>query len=76
MAWEGKRLWLKHSLPRLTHGTLLSPPPNSDISDWATIWDERRIHARGAYLASLSLDVWTYAEDLLASPIPADHNDK
>ncbi|OQD55389.1 hypothetical protein BM536_012375 [Streptomyces phaeoluteigriseus] len=77
MAWEDKRQWLsKHSLLRLTHGTLLSAPPNTDISDWAATWDEHRIHARGSYLGSLSLNIWPHADGLLAAPVSADRGDK
>lgn len=67
MPWQDKRRWLsQHSLLRLTHGTLLNPPPMVDISDWATSWDEERIRARGGYLASLALSIWPSADDLLA----------
>lgn len=77
MAWEDKRQWLgKHSLLRLTHGTLLSAPPNTDISDWATAWDEHRIRTRGTYLASLSLDIWPHADDLRTDPLSSEHNNK
>ncbi|WP_406443074.1 DUF262 domain-containing HNH endonuclease family protein [Streptomyces sp. NBC_00631] len=77
MAWEDKRQWLsQHSLLRLTHGTLLSAPPNADISDWTATWDEHRIRARGCYLGSLSLNIWPQADDLLAAPLSADRDDK
>ncbi|MFB7991960.1 HNH endonuclease family protein [Streptomyces sp. NPDC056002] len=77
MAWDDKRQWLsEHSLLRLTHGTLLNPPPNSDISRWASAWDEHRIHIRGAHLASLALGIWPQADDLLASPVVAEREGK
>ncbi|WP_327421209.1 DUF262 domain-containing HNH endonuclease family protein [Streptomyces sp. NBC_01230] len=69
MAWQDKRQWLsKHSLLRLTHGTLLNPPPNTATDDWASAWDEHHIHARSAYLASLALGIWPSAADLLGIP--------
>ncbi|MFI1526086.1 DUF262 domain-containing protein [Streptomyces griseus] len=75
MAWEGKRQWLgKHSLLRLTHGTLLSAPSNAEITDWAAAWDERRIRTRSAYLASLSLGIWPHADVLRTDPLSFDHN--
>jgi hypothetical protein len=68
MAWQDKRQWLgKHSLLRLTHGTLLNPPPTVDAGDWADGWDENHIRSRGSYLASLSLHIWPSGDDLLAS---------
>lgn len=68
MGWEDKKRWLgKHSLLRLTHGTLLHAPPTATVEDWATSWDEHRIHERGAYLASLALKIWPSADQLLAS---------
>ncbi|KOT38094.1 hypothetical protein ADK41_16975 [Streptomyces caelestis] len=67
MPWQDKRQWLgKHSLLRLTHGTLLNPPPTVDAGDWADGWDEDRIRSRGSYLASLSLHIWPSGDDLLA----------
>ncbi|MET8419461.1 hypothetical protein ACWD7C_19290 [Streptomyces sp. NPDC005134] len=69
MAWQDKRQWLsKHSLLRLTHGTLLNPPPNTATDDWASAWDEHHIHTRSAYLASLALGIWPSAADLLGTP--------
>ncbi|MFD5753327.1 DUF262 domain-containing protein [Streptomyces sp. NPDC127033] len=74
MSWEDKRQWLgKHSLLRLTHGTLLSAPPNTDSGDWATAWDEHRIRTRGVYLASLSLDIWPHADKLRGNPFSSGH---
>ncbi|MFE2566244.1 DUF262 domain-containing protein [Streptomyces mirabilis] len=68
MAWDDKRQWLsEHSLLRLTHGTLLNPPPATEISGWASTWNEHRIHTRGAYLASLALSIWPSADELLAT---------
>jgi hypothetical protein len=76
MAWAEKRQWLgEHSLLRLTHGTLLSAPPNTTISDWATTWDEHRIRARGKYLASLSLAIWPHAEGL-STVLSPEHDDR
>ncbi|WP_411136687.1 DUF262 domain-containing protein [Streptomyces sp. C10] len=67
-AWEDKRKLLgEHSLLRLTHGTLLNPPPSTGIGDWAAVWDERHIHARGTYLASVALTIWQSADDLLSA---------
>ncbi|MFG2989930.1 DUF262 domain-containing protein [Streptomyces sp. NPDC048257] len=73
MAWGSKRQWLgEHSLLRLTHGTLLNPPPGSGIDAWASSWDEDRIRARGAYLASVVLDIWPSAGGLRAAEtVPA-----
>ncbi|MER7724697.1 DUF262 domain-containing protein [Streptomyces sp. NPDC096323] len=76
MAWDDKRQWLsQHSLLRLTHGTLLSAPPNTDVSDWAATWDEHRIRARGTYLASLSSAIWPHADALRAVPLSAGHHE-
>src|SRR5690606_24566911 len=59
MPWQDKRQWLaKHSLLRLTHGTLLNPPSSTDRDDWADRWDEHRIRSRGSHLASLALRIW------------------
>jgi len=70
MAWDGKRQWLsEHSLLRLTHGTLLNPPPTAEINGWASAWNEHRIHARGTHLASLALSIWPLADQLLAAPV-------
>ncbi|MFI2189089.1 DUF262 domain-containing protein [Streptomyces sioyaensis] len=67
-AWEDKRKLLgEYSLLRLTHGTLLNPPPSTGIGDWAAVWDERHIHARGTYLASVALSLWPSADDLLST---------
>ncbi|MCK8432131.1 DUF262 domain-containing protein [Streptomyces sp. D2-8] len=72
MPWREKRQWLsEHSLLRLTHGSLLNPPPAVGISDWASNWDEDRIRARGKYLASLALSMWPSADALLARPLDA-----
>ncbi|MEZ3179699.1 HNH endonuclease family protein [Streptomyces pimonensis] len=68
MAWQDERQWLgKHSLLRLTHGTLLNPPPTVDVGDRADGWDENRIRSLGSYLASLALRIWPSGDDLLAS---------
>ncbi len=68
MPWQDKRQWLgKHSLLRLTHGTLLSPPPTIHLSEWADDWDEHRIRSRGSYLASLAVRIWPSGADLLTS---------
>ncbi|OSP44872.1 MULTISPECIES: hypothetical protein [unclassified Streptomyces] len=65
--WQDERQRLgKHSLLRLTHGTLLNPPPTVDAGDRADGWDENRIRSRGSYLASLSLHIWPSGGDLLA----------
>jgi hypothetical protein len=65
MAWKDKRQWIgEHSLLRLTHGTLLNAPPSASIDEWASEWDEYRIRERGAYLASLALDIWPSGEHL------------
>ncbi|MEV0488676.1 DUF262 domain-containing protein [Streptomyces atratus] len=73
MAWEDKRKWLgEHSLLRLTHGTLLNAPAGAHISafgDWSSSWDEHRIHARGAYLASLAVHIWPSEAELRAMPV-------
>lgn len=75
MPWQDKRQWLsEHSLLRLTHGTLLNPPPTVGISDWASSWDEHRIRARGGYLASLALNIWPSADSLLALPAGSRSN--
>ncbi|MHA5053345.1 HNH endonuclease family protein [Streptomyces sp. SD15] len=77
MAWDDKRQWLgEHSLLRLTHGTLLNPPPTAEISGWASTWDERRIQARGAYLASLAPSIWPSADALLAAPVFSEPGSK
>ncbi|MFE7432685.1 DUF262 domain-containing protein [Streptomyces tendae] len=70
MPWQDKRQWLsEHSLLRLTHGTLLNPPPAADVcGDWAGSWDENRIRSRGTYLATLALHIWPSADSLLALP--------
>ncbi|MEV5755282.1 DUF262 domain-containing protein [Streptomyces tendae] len=69
MPWQDKRQWLsEHSLLRLTHGTLLNPPPAVGVCDWAGGWDENRIRARGTYLATLALHIWPSADSLLALP--------
>lgn len=68
MPWQDKRQWLaKHSLLRLTHGTLLNPPSSTDRDDWADRWDEHRIRSRGSHLASLALRIWPSADDLITS---------
>jgi hypothetical protein len=68
MGWEEKRHWLgRHSLLRLTHGTVLNAPPSSPDPQWAAAWDPHRIQERGRYLASLALDVWPCPQRLLAS---------
>lgn len=70
MAWRDKRQWLgEHSLLRLTHGTLLNPPPTVAVDDWGGGWDEDRIRARGVYLASLALRIWPSGDDLLGMPV-------
>ncbi|MDB1090200.1 DUF262 domain-containing protein [Streptomyces sp. ACA25] len=68
MGWEDKKQWIgEHSLLRLTHGTLLRRPPTATIENWEDSWDEHRIRARGAYLASVALSIWPSGEELLAS---------
>ncbi|MFF7157897.1 DUF262 domain-containing protein [Streptomyces sp. NPDC008139] len=66
MGWHDKKRWLgEHSLLRLTHGTLLNPPPTAAAEGWAVTWDEHRIRERGAYLASLAVKIWPSAGQLL-----------
>ncbi|MGW3359421.1 DUF262 domain-containing protein [Streptomyces bungoensis] len=67
MGWEDKRHWLgRHSLLRLTHGTVLNAPSSSPDPRWATAWDPHRIQERGRYLASLALDIWPSPDRILA----------
>jgi len=51
----------KHSLARLTTGSVLSPPESATADldgTWAAVWDERRIVVRGSYLAKAALEAW------------------
>ncbi|MCG3042733.1 DUF262 domain-containing HNH endonuclease family protein [Streptomyces sp. S1A] len=70
MGWHEKRQWLgEHSLLRLTHGTLLNPPPGAEVEDWRRTWDETRIRQRGSYLANLALRIWPSPGELLAEDV-------
>ncbi|MEU9008837.1 DUF262 domain-containing protein [Streptomyces sp. NPDC048479] len=67
MGWDDKRNWLsEHSLLRLTHGTLLTPPPGAAKEHWGQGWDEQLIRQRGHYLAGIARRVWPSAAELLA----------
>lgn len=51
----------KHSLLRLTTGSVLSRPENAnefDESTWRSHWDESRISARTLHLTEVALETW------------------
>lgn len=60
--WEFKRPAIqKHSLVRLTTGSVLSKPERVDDFDensWAVSWDESRIVARTRYLTEIAVAAW------------------
>jgi hypothetical protein len=60
--WTEKRPEIqKHSLLRLTTGSVLTAPrPESGLSDqeWSSEWDEERIRVRGEHLAQEAIRVW------------------
>ena len=59
--WSEKRNKLQeYSLLRLTTSSVLSAPPEVEMSDevWSQAWDEDRIEARGRYLAHKALRTW------------------
>lgn len=61
-SWSHKQDWLgKHSLLRLTTGSVLNAPPSTSSDEqqaWATSWDEERIAARAVHLADVALQLW------------------
>jgi hypothetical protein len=65
--WRQKKKDLgKHSLLRLTNGSVLTAPPNDlalDDGSWAAEWDEARISARGWWLAEQAIQAWPRPTD-------------
>jgi uncharacterized protein with ParB-like and HNH nuclease domain len=60
-AWEEKKSLLReHSLLHLTTQSVLSCPPKVtwEEGEWDENWDEKRIKARGEWLASIALAIW------------------
>lgn len=60
--WQSKKPEIqKHSLLRLTTGSVLSRPEGaSNFSDeqWSDTWDETRVIARSRHLAAVALKAW------------------
>lgn len=74
--WSKKQDHLrKHSLLRLTTGSILNPPDGwvePSGGWWAQDWDEARIAERGAWLADRALQRWPRS----APPAAADTSDE
>ena len=59
--WQVKRKALaEHSLLRLTTGSILTAPPGTSSPTWSDDWDEDRIAARSAHLASVAVQAWPH----------------
>lgn len=60
--WEFKRPAIqKHSLLRLTTGSVLSRPETAhefEEESWSALWDESRIAARTRHLIGVALEAW------------------
>ena len=61
-SWSHKKDWLgKHSLLRLTSGSVMNAPPDaaaSQVGAWADEWNEARIATRARHLADIALRLW------------------
>ncbi|MFJ3975528.1 hypothetical protein [Streptomyces sp. NPDC090021] len=58
--------------PGTRPGGTLNAPPGCGVDAWSSARDEDRIRARGAYLASVVLDIWLSADGLRAvDTVPA-----
>ncbi|WP_120522571.1 DUF262 domain-containing protein [Arthrobacter celericrescens] len=70
--WEFKRPAIqKHSLLRLTTGSVLSRPETADEFEeetWSAQWDETRIAARTRHLIGVALEAWPRPTDGAPGP--------
>lgn len=77
-SWSHKKDWLgKHSLLRLTSGSVLSGPPDApadQVGNWADDWNETRIATRARHLADIAIGLWpdptALGGERPATPIP------